>query len=322
VTAAGGIPELVALAERLGATVFAEGTSSHGRLPMPVDHPLYAGILPLWEPDIHAKLLPFDVLLAVGVNVFRLYIYHEPANPLPATTTLLHLDNDPWQIGKNASVEVGMVGDPRAGLAELVELLPESSQASERIRQRAATRSGEGQALRDAIARERDARPMTPLAMMDALARVLPPDVAVVEEAITTHQNVFERLGALRDPAGFFAHRGWALGWGIGAAMGVKFAWPDRPVLALVGDGAAMYGIQGLWTAAHHNLGVTFVIANNSQYKILKVCGDVMSLPGLADPRCPGLDLNRPAVDFVGLARSLGVEEERVEDPETLSDRV
>ena len=85
-----------------------------------------------------------------------------------------------------------------------------------------------------------------------SLARVLPPDVAVVEEAITTHQNVFERLGALRDPAGFFAHRGWALGWGIGAAMGVKLAWPDRPVLALIGDGAAMYGIQGLWTAAHH----------------------------------------------------------------------
>jgi benzoylformate decarboxylase len=322
VTTSGGVGELVALAERLGATVFAEGTSSHGRIPMPTDHPLYAGILPLWEPDIHAKLLPFDVLLAVGANVFRLYIPHEPANPLPATTTLLHLDNDPWQIGKNVPVEVGMVGDPKAGLGELVGLLREHPEAHEHIRRRAATRSGEEQALRAAIAGERGRRPMTPLVLMDALARVLPPDVAVVEEAITTHQNVFERLGALRDPAGFFAHRGWALGWGIGAAMGVKLAWPDRPVLALIGDGAAMYGIQGLWTAAHHDLGVTFVIANNSQYKILKVCGEVMSLPGLADPRCPGLDLNRPAIDFVGLARSLGVEAERVEDPETLSERV
>ena len=151
---------------------------------------------------------------------------------------------------------------------------------------------------------------------------MLPADVAVVEEAITTHQNVFERLGALRDPAGFFAHRGWALGWGIGAAMGVKLAWPDRPVLALIGDGSAMYGIQGLWSAAHHNLGVTFVIANNSQYKILKVCGEVMNLPGLADPRCPGMDLVGPAIDFVGLARSLGVEAERVADPDELGERV
>ena len=325
VTASGGIAELVALAERLGATVFAEGTSSHGRLPMPVDHPLYAGILPLWSPDIHARLSPFDVLFAVGANVFRLYIHHEPECPLPATTALIHLDDDPWQIGKNVPVEVGLVGDPKAGLAELTELLqrhPTSETIAERVWQRTMTRTREEQALRDIIAGERHHRPMTPLTFMESLARILPPDVAVVEEAITTHQNVFERLGALRNPEGFFAHRGWALGWGMGAAMGVKIAWPDRPVLALIGDGAAMYGIQGLWTAAHHNLAVTFVIANNSQYKILKVCGDVMNLPGLADPRCPGLDLTRPAIDFVGLARSLGVEAERVDDPETLSERV
>jgi benzoylformate decarboxylase len=259
------------------------------------------------------------------VNVFRLYIPHEPACPLPATTALLHLDNNPWQIGKNAPVEVGLVGDPKAGLAELLELLPLHPSAEavrDRIWQRTMTRTREEQALRDAIADERNRRPMTPLTFMGSLARVLPPNVAVVEEAITTHQNVFERLGALRNPEAFFAHRGWALGWGIGAAMGVKLAWPDRPVLALIGDGASMYGIQGLWTAAHHNIGVTFVIANNSQYKILKVCGDVMRLPGLADPRCPGLDLAGPAIDFVGLARSLGVEAERIDDPETLRERV
>ena len=163
---------------------------------------------------------------------------------------------------------------------------------------------------------------MRPLVFMDALARVLPPTVAVIEEAITTHQNVFERLSALRDPTGFFAHRGLALGRGICAAMGVKLAWPDRPVLALIGDGSAMYGIQGLYSAARHNLGVTFVIANNSQYKILKVCGDVMDLPELSDPRCPGLNLGDPAIDFVGLARSLGIPAERVGEPDELSERV
>jgi benzoylformate decarboxylase len=157
---------------------------------------------------------------------------------------------------------------------------------------------------------------------MQALARVLPPDVAVVEEAITTHHNVFERLGVLRDPTGFFAHRGWALGWGLGCALGVKLAWPDRPVLGLIGDGAALYGIQALWSAAHHEIPVTFVIANNAQYRILKVCGKVMSLPQLFDPRCPGMNLVRPEVDFVGLARALGVEAERVTEPDQLSDCV
>ena len=68
----------------------------------------------------------------------------------------------------------------------------------------------------------------------------------------------------------------------MGCSLGVKLAWPQRPVLAMIGDGAALYGIQALWSAAHHNIPVTFVIANNAQYQILKVCGDVMSLPRTA----------------------------------------
>jgi benzoylformate decarboxylase len=144
----------------------------------------------------------------------------------------------------------------------------------------------------------------------------------VVEEAPTTHQNVFERLGVLKDPYAHFAHRGWALGWGMGCALGVKLAWPNRPVLALIGDGAALYGIQALWSAAHHQIPVTFVVAANAQYGILKVCGDVMGLPGLRDPRCPGLDLVGPEVDFAGVARAFGVEAHRVGEPEELSARV
>jgi benzoylformate decarboxylase len=126
----------------------------------------------------------------------------------------------------------------------------------------------------------------------------------------------------LRDPFGHFAHRGWALGWGIGCAIGVKLAWPDRPVVALSGDGAALYGIQGLWTAAHHHIPVTFVIANNAQYKILKVSGDVMSLPQMAQKNYLGTDLVAPEVDFVNLARAFGVEAHRVTEPDELSEQI
>src|SRR5262245_8654975 len=155
---------------------------------------------------------------------------------------------------------------------------PATAAAEARRRQYAARRETERQALRQRIDEERSARPMTALVLMEALARALPPRAAVIEEAITTHHTLLERLGTLKDPSGHFAHRGWALGWGLGTALGVKLAWPDRPVVALLGDGAAMYGVQGLWSAAHHNIPVTFVIANNAQYKILKICGDVMSL--------------------------------------------
>jgi benzoylformate decarboxylase len=133
---------------------------------------------------------------------------------------------------------------------------------------------------------------------------------------------LLEKLGVLHDPSGHFAHRGWALGWGLGTALGVKLAWPDRPVVSLLGDGAAMYGIQGLWSAAHHRIPVVVVIANNSQYKILKVCGDVLGLPQLSEPECPGMNLAGPAVDFVGLAQSLGVSARRVTEPDDLTEQI
>src|SRR4029077_17753325 len=138
-------------------------------------------------------------------------------------------------------------------------------------------------ALRAKMAAERERRPMTPLTMMGALAKVLPPDAAVVEEAVTTTNTTLERLGALADPAAYFGQRGWALGWGLGFALGVKLAWPQRPALALIGDGASLYGIQALWTAAHHNIPVTFVICNNAQYKILKDCGELMPFPQMKE---------------------------------------
>jgi benzoylformate decarboxylase len=164
---------------------------------------------------------------------------------------------------------------------------------------------------------------MAPVAMMGALARVLPPDAVLVEEAPTsTHNNLLERLGVIGDPAARIAHKGWALGWGIGCAVGVKLAWPERPVVALVGDGASLYGIQGLWTAAHHQIPVTFVVANNTQYKILKVSGRRMALPEIVDGKHIGMDLVEPEVDFIGLANSFGVQAHRVTDPDDLCERL
>src|SRR5919204_1962971 len=135
---------------------------------------------------------------------------------------------------------------------------------------------------------------MPPQVLMGTLARVLPPDAAVVEEAPTTHHHLFERLGALKDAAGFFAHRGWALGWGLGCALGVKLAWPGRPVLALVGDGSALYGAQALWSAAHHQIPVVVVIANNARYEILRVCADKLGLERTGRANAPGLAVSRP----------------------------
>ena len=93
--------------------------------------------------------------------------------------------------------------------------------------------------------------------------------------------------------------------------MGAKLALPDRPVVGLIGDGSAMYTCQGLWTAAHYKIPVTWVILNNSSYRILKQRLNAMrGLAAQADSYV-AMNLVEPAVDYVGLARSLGVKAER-----------
>ncbi|MBN1314821.1 MAG: thiamine pyrophosphate-binding protein [Anaerolineales bacterium] len=324
VTESGAALELVRLAELLGAPVLAEQQTSHARLPMPADHPLYAGTLPLWSPDIRRKLELYDVIFAVGMNLLRLYIHHEPASPIPEHLYLIHLDANPREIAKNYPVDIGLMGDPKAGLAELSQLVSEiqsatqAQYAAKRLDRYAAGRLREREVFLAEIDAMKTRRPMPAQVFMGALASALPPDAAVVEEAATTHLGILEKLGAIKDAANYIAHRGWALGWGVGSAIGVKLAWPDRPVVALLGDGASLYGIQGLWTAAHYNIPVTFIIANNTQYKILKDSGKVMQLPRLAQHNFPNMDLVDPEVDFCGLARSLGVRARRVTEPDEL----
>jgi benzoylformate decarboxylase len=108
----------------------------------------------------------------------------------------------------------------------------------------------------------------------------------------------------------------------LGVSIGVKLAWPNRPVLAILGEGAAMYGIQGLWSAAHHRLPVTFVIANNAQYQILKIGAAGMKLPQALAEKFEGMDIVDPEIDLVALAKSLGVDAVRVTNPDELSDAV
>jgi benzoylformate decarboxylase len=317
--------ELVAIAERLGAPAISESGTTHGRLGFPADHPLYGQCLPLWSPEVRERLAEFDVLLVCGMDLLRQYVYHEPSRAIPEHIRLIHLDEDAWQIGKNYPVEVGLLGDTKSGLAELDALLASAmneaqvTHAKSRRQLREEKHAAQRQKLKAEFDAQRDSRPLTPLAMMGSIARVLPENVAVVEEAVTTTNTYLERLGAHRNTTGYFAHRGWALGWGLGCAIGAKLAWPERPVLAILGEGAAMYGIQGLWSAAHHRITVSFVIANNAQYQILKVGARGLQLPHALAGKYESLEITEPEIDLVSLAKSLGVDSERITEPDHLS---
>ena len=328
VTEANAVPELVAVAERLGAPVFSEPGHTHGRLSFPADHPLYAQTIGYWAPEMAKRLREFDVLLVAGMDLVREYVYQGPDPAIPRHLRLVHFDDNAYQIGKNFPVEVGVLGDSKAGLGELDALLAaamstaEQEAAQARREARAVQHRQAAGRLRYQIAGRRWARPMHPSVLMESLSRVLPRDVAVVEEAVTTTGTLFQRLGALKNTSGYFAHRGWALGWGLGCSLGVKLAWPERPVLAVIGEGAAMYGIQALWSAAHHNLGVTLVVPNNAQYQILKSGAASLGLPAARAGKFVGMDLTGPEIDMVSLARSLGVDAERVSEPDELAEKV
>ena len=101
VTERDAIGEFIAVAEALGAPVITESGTTHGRLAFPSDHPLNGQGLPLWSPDVRKRLNEYDVLLVVGMDLLRQYIYFEPSRPMPEHIKLVQIDEDPWQLGKN-----------------------------------------------------------------------------------------------------------------------------------------------------------------------------------------------------------------------------
>jgi benzoylformate decarboxylase len=258
--------------------------------------------------------------------LLRMYMYYDPARSLPPDIKIVHLDESSWQLNKNYVCDVALLGDTREGLAILTselqsQLTPSLKTAIKTRRSRTeATHRAAREQLESQIATLEPSLPLAPLEAMAAVAKTLPDNIAIVEEAVTTTGTTLERLGAIKNTTGYFGHRGWTLGWGLGVAMGAKLAWPDRPVLALLGEGAALYGIQGLWSAARYQLPVIFLICNNAQYQILKIGAKGLQLPHAINNQFESLDIVGPEVDFLGLARSFGVEAMQVSSASELSD--
>src|SRR6185437_15278948 len=176
-------------------------------------------------------------------------------------------------------------------------------------------------AQRRAIAEERAAlveraraeaalHPIRPLALLHAIGQALPAEAIVVDETLSSGAGLRQLLKS-DDPKSFFGLRGGGIGWGLPAAIGIKLAHPHRPVVALIGDGSAMYTCQALWTAAHERVAVIWVILNNASYRILKQRTDALRGLAAQTGRFVAMDLDDPPIDFVGLARSLGVAAER-----------
>lgn len=301
--------ELVELAELLGAPVYLEGEASTNGFP--TQHPLFRSHLARSGAVIRGVLEQHDVLLSAGADLFTLSL-PPTVEPVPPGLPIVHLDNDPWQLGKNYPVRAALFGDPKATLPEITAGL-RAAMSDGQLR----AAKGRGEAARSEHARVRDAllararagaalSPVPVVTVMHAVGELLPPDAIIVDETISSGEGLREFLRC-DDPAGFHGMRGGGIGWGLPGAVGVQLARIDRPVVALVGDGSAMYTIQALWTAAHARVPVVFVILNNRSYRILKQ--RLSGMRGLAEQtgNYVGMELTDPPISYVGLAQSMGL---------------
>jgi benzoylformate decarboxylase len=305
--------ELVELAELLGAPVYTEFVPNTASFPS--SHPLFRGSMVRLAPEVRKILDQHDVLFSVGGDLFTLSL-PSPIDPMPRDIILIHLDVDAWELGKNYAPAVAILADPKGALPDITAAVRErmTSGARARARERLAATSKAIAAEREALkAKARalaGASPVQPLALLHGIAETLPEDAIVVEEAISSAPGIRQLIRS-NDPQSYFGLRGGGIGWGLPATMGVKVALPERPVVGLIGDGSAMYTCQGLWTAAHYQIDAVFVILNNTSYRILKQ--RLHAMRGLAEQADSyvGMELIDPKIDFVGLARSLGIKAER-----------
>jgi benzoylformate decarboxylase len=320
--AAAAAAELSALAVDLGAAVWCEGIRAKQVLPSM--HPNFRLGLPFDTAAIRKALDGADVVLLVGGPFFE-EVWYAPGSPLPPDAAAIQIESSPERLAHNIPVSVGLVGDPRATLTALRAAIDASAGAD--FRDGAARRNEAFRALKaeDAVAqRARAAKRWdhAPISLPRLVAEIeagLPADAIVVDEAITASIDL-ARTVEFDGPGTYVGARGGGIGQALPGALGVKLAHPDRPVVALSGDGSAMYSIQALWTAAHHDLAVVFLILNNREYRILKHNMDTyrQRFGAKPDRGYPNMDLVSPDLGFVDLARGMGVEGARVTKPNEL----
>lgn len=284
---------LVDVAQRLRCPVWQEAFAA--RAGFPQDHELFAGHLPSGREGLREALGPHDFVLAVGAPVFRQYPY-EPG-PLVADGTGLALVTDDLEDAHHSPVDLAVVAGTAPVCRALAEKLPPRAEAAEPIPPRpeppAAPVAG---------------GPLRAAHVMAALSERLPAETTVVEETPSSRPDL-QRFLPVRSPLGFLSAAMGGLGFALPAAMGVRMARPDRPVVAVVGDGASFYGIQSLWSAAHYGWGALFVVLANGRYAIMDQLAGARG-----EGSAPWPPFERASV--LGVAQAFGCSGERVDTAE------
>jgi benzoylformate decarboxylase len=314
--------ELTRVAESIGAQVWGADSSEPN---INATHPLFGGLLGHMFGEVSSRITAqADVILICGTYVFP-EVFPALSGVFAPTAKVIHIDLNAYEIAKNFPVDLGLVSDPKVTLAKLgaalaQTLTPEQKQlATQRIDRFAETKQQQLATQKAADKAVHGSIPLHLSQFAEELAQHLPPDAIVFDEALTNSDDLCRYLPP-RELGHYFQTRGGSLGVGIPGAIGIKIAHPDKTVVGFTGDGGAMYTIQALWTAAHHNINAKFVICNNHSYRILKLnilhYWQEQQIPVHEFPA--SFDLSHPDIKFDELARAMGVQAVRVETPDQI----
>lgn len=309
--------EAVAVAEMLGAHVY--GSSWPSCIPFPTSHGLWRGNLPTMAKKISDILQNYDAIFALGGKSLITILYSEgPA--VPVGCDVFQLSSDVRDLGRTYFTKLSVVGHIKASIKVLLPHLEVATSKNRSIYQNLvcvadAERKARKSSLISLSNEQFDQPQITPLVAAREAIRAIGPDIPIVDEAIATSRHVREFL--MNETGRQYSFlRGGGLGWGMPAAVGHSLGLGREPVVCLIGDGAALYSPQALWTAAHENLPVTFVVMNNREYNVLKnFMRSQSDYISAQSGRFIAMELNQPAIDYVALANSYGVQAIRVERP-------
>ena len=314
ISAACASSEMIKLAEALGAPVY--GSSWPAHLPFPTSHPQWAGNLPTSAREIAKILGNYDAVFGLGGKSLITILYTE-GSAVPSECQVFQLSADAHNLGRTYPAKLAVAGDIKASLRVLLPLLRERlavrASAYAELREAARIVQSSRRAHLAASAEAEVGAPVTtPLLAAREIARAVGPRIAIVDEAPATAVHLRSFLNS-SSPRQYSFSRGGALGWGMPAAIGFSLGLDRGPVVAIVGDGAALYSPQAIWTAAHEKLPVTFVVINNREYNVLKnFMRSQAAYASVRANRFIAMDLVDPPIDFLALAKSMGVPAQRL----------
>lgn len=286
---------IVPLAERLTCPVWQEAFGA--RAGFPQNHPQFAGHLPAGRSELLSSLAGHDVLLAIGAPVFRQYGFE--SGPLFAEGTKVALVTQFAEEANHSPAHLSLIASLSSVCDALLPLL--------RPRQGPATffRPPPDPPLL------KPGQSLTPLHIFAALASRLEPDTVVFEESPSSRSDLQTRLPA-RHPLGFVSAAMGGLGFALPASIGMKIAFPERPVVALLGDGSSMYSIQALWSASNYAVGVLAVILRNGGYAIM----DRLALKAGSASAWPSFS----SIDFCNIASGFSCDVVKIQTSDELAE--